>query len=211
MASPRALLLDLDRTLVDVQTFTDYEAAVADVEQAMGRIELVGVPDTEWRSATKTAMAMLVALAPDPERWQTASDLIERHERAAVAQATAMPGLRSFLEATANRTRAIVTLMGPGAMDLVCERFDIDVSVRVGREADMVPKPAPDQVLRACDRLGVDASSAVMIGDSTWDETAALAAGASFIGLTNGRRSEFGSSTTLAADLNEALRHLESA
>jgi HAD superfamily hydrolase (TIGR01509 family) len=205
-----ALLLDLDRTLVDVQTFTDYEAAVADVEREMGSIDLVGVPETEWRSATKTAMAILVALAPDPDRWQQASDLIEYHEREAVAQATAMPGLRPFLESTAARTRAIVTLMGPGAMNLVCERFDIDVPVRIGREADMVPKPAPDQVLRACSRLGVEPSSSVMIGDSTWDETAALAAGASFIGLTNGRASEFGSGTPLAENLAEVLGHLAS-
>ena len=75
----------------------------------------------------------------------------------------------------------------------------------------MVPKPAPDQVVRACARLGVEPSSSVMVGDSTWDEAAALAAGASFIGLTNGRASEFGSGTPLAEDLNEVLGHLASA
>ncbi len=204
----KALLLDLDRTLVDVQTFTDYEAAVADVERELGSIDLVGVPETEWRSATRTAMGMLVALAGDPDRWQTASDLIERHERRAVAEAQPMPGLTAFLDATADMTRAIVTLMGPGAMDLVCERFEIDVPVRVGRAADMVPKPAPDQVVRACGRLGVDPPNAVMIGDSTWDGAAADAAGAEFIGLTNGRASEFPEGTTLASNLEAALAYL---
>jgi phosphoglycolate phosphatase-like HAD superfamily hydrolase len=200
-----ALVLDLDRTLVDVQTFTDYSAAVADVEREMGAIELVDVPDTEWRSATRTAMAMLVALAGDPDRWQQASDLIERHELAAVDQAVAMPGLDGFLAATAGVPRAIATLMGPTAMDAVCERFAIGVPLRVGRESDMVPKPAPDQVLRACQLLAVDPADAKMLGDSTWDREAALAAGAGFVGLTNGRPSEFPPGTVLAEDLNAAV------
>ena len=53
----KALLLDLDRTLVDVQTFTDYESAVDDVQRALGPVDLIGVPETEWRSATRTALA----------------------------------------------------------------------------------------------------------------------------------------------------------
>ena len=152
----KALLLDLDRTLVDVQTFTDYESAVDDVQRALGPVDLIGVPETEWRSATRTAMAMLVALSGDADRWQLASDLIERHERHAVTGATAMPGLDAFLNATQHRARSIVTLMGPGAMDMVCERFRIDVATRVGRSADLAPKPAPDQVARACLLLGID-------------------------------------------------------
>jgi phosphoglycolate phosphatase len=201
----KALLLDLDRTLVDVQTYTDYETAVADVSGALGAIELVGVPETEWRSATRTAMATLVALAGDPDRWQRASDLIERCERDAVPQSVAMPGLVPFLQGIQDIPRAIVTLMGPGAMDAVCATFNIDVAVRVGRSADLVPKPAPDQVLRACRLLGVAPAEALMLGDSTWDGAAAAAAGAAFIGITNGRPSEFPPGTRVVSDLGEAL------
>jgi phosphoglycolate phosphatase-like HAD superfamily hydrolase len=206
--SPRPLLLDLDRTLVDVQSYTDYPAAVADVERVMGSIELGDLPDTEWASDTKKAMAILVALAPDPARWQQASDLIEVHERVVVSAAQAMPGLDDFLSATANRPRVIVTLMGPGAMDSVCDRFGIDVALRIGRTAGLVPKPAPDQVIAACDLLGMAPAKVVMIGDSTWDREAALAAGADFIGLTNGKPSEFPEGTPLATSLLDALRLL---
>jgi HAD superfamily hydrolase (TIGR01549 family) len=206
--SARPLLLDLDRTLVDVQSFTDYPAAVADVEGEMGTIELGELPETEWASATKRAMAILVALAPDPNRWQQASDLIEVHERAAVSQAEAMPGLGEFLTATASRPRVIVTLMGPGAMDLVCDRFGIDVPLRIGRTAGLVPKPAPDQVVAACELLGVAPAAVAMLGDSTWDREAALAAGADFIGLTNGKASEFPEGTPLATSLVDGLRLL---
>ena len=205
-----ALLLDLDRTLVDVQTFTDYESAVDDVQRALGPVDLIGVPETEWRSATRTAMAMLVALSGDADRWQLASDLIERHERHAVTGATAMPGLDAFLNATQHRARSIVTLMGPGAMDMVCERFRIDVATRVGRSADLAPKPAPDQVARACLLLGIDPGDAVMLGDSTWDAGAAAAAGAGFIGITNGRPSEFGQGTMVVEDLTGALTLIRS-
>lgn len=202
----KALILDLDRTLVDVQTYTDYETAVADVVREMGVVDLVGVPNTEWRSATRTAMAILVALAGDPERWQQASDLIERHEIAAVDSAIPMAGLGDFLEATSTSPRCIATLMGPAAMDAACERFDIDVALRVGRGADMAPKPAADQVIRACELLGVAPAASVMIGDSTWDLGAASAAGAAFVGITNGRKSEFPPGTVIADDLAGALR-----
>ena len=200
-----ALILDLDRTLVDVQTYTDYETAVQDVKRVMGDIDLNYVPATEWRSATLEAMAILVALSGEGDEWQRASDIIERHERKAVPQSRAMPGLRRFLERTQDRARCIATLMGPAAMDAVCDYYGIDVELRVGRRADLAPKPAPDQLIVACSLMGVDPADAVMIGDSTWDQVAAEAAGVRFIGLTNRRRSEFPESTNLAQDLDAAL------
>jgi phosphoglycolate phosphatase len=200
----RSLLLDLDRTLVDVQSFTDYATAVADVTRALGSIDLGELPETAWAAPTRHAMAILSALADDHDRWRRADAIITAHERAAVAAAEAMPGLAEFLDVTADRPRVIVTLMGREAMDQVCERFGIDIPRRVARRAGLVPKPAPDQVVAACRLLGVPPSAAVMLGDSTWDRQAALAAGAAFIGLTNGRPSEFPPGTRLASNLEEA-------
>jgi phosphoglycolate phosphatase/AHBA synthesis associated protein len=45
------------------------------------------------------------------------------------------------------------------------------------------PKPAPDMVLRACERLAVAPPAAIMIGDSRFDREAAAAAGVRFVGL----------------------------
>ena len=52
---------------------------------------------------------------------------------------------------------------------------------------DQVPssKPAPDGVLLACKRLGVEPAEALMIGDSRFDEGAAKAAGAGFRWFTS--------------------------
>jgi phosphoglycolate phosphatase-like HAD superfamily hydrolase len=116
-----------------------------------------------------------------------------------------MPGLDAFLAATAPMPRAIVTLMGEQAMDAVCERFRIDIATRVGRRVELAPKPAPDQPTAACAELGVDPAAAAMLGDSLWDQVAAEAAGVGFIGLTNGRPSEFRVGTTLATDLGAAV------
>ncbi len=40
------LLIDLDRTLVDIQTFTDYEAAIANLEERFGDLPGADVPQT---------------------------------------------------------------------------------------------------------------------------------------------------------------------
>ena len=42
-----ALLLDLDRTLVDLQSFTNYAAALADVQELVGEWSDVDVPMTD--------------------------------------------------------------------------------------------------------------------------------------------------------------------
>ena len=71
-----ALLLDLDRTLVDVQTYTDYEEACRHLEQELGAVELIDVPESGWRSATHQAMSTLSSLAPDPPAWARADEII---------------------------------------------------------------------------------------------------------------------------------------
>ena len=71
-----ALLLDLDRTLVDVQTYTDYETACKRLDEELGSVQLIDVPSSGWRSATHRAMATLSSLAPDPELWARADAII---------------------------------------------------------------------------------------------------------------------------------------
>jgi len=44
-------------------------------------------------------------------------------------------------------------------------------------------KPAPDMVFRACERLQIDPSSAIVVGDSRYDKEAAAAAEVRFVGL----------------------------
>ena len=78
-----ALLLDLDRTLVDLQSFTNYAAALADVQELVGEWSDVDVPTTDWDRATTSCMSVLHAFFGDA-RWSRISETIARHERAAI-------------------------------------------------------------------------------------------------------------------------------
>lgn len=194
----KAVLFDLDRTLVDVQSYTDYAAALADVEAIIGSWQDHPTPPTGWDGPTRRCMGVLVSLSGDP-RWQRISDVIERHELAAISRSVAMPGLDRV--ASLEIPMAVVTLLPPGAARRTLDHHGIDITTLVGRRSNLAPKPAADQLLAACAELGVEAAGAVMVGDSTWDQVAAQAAGCDFIGLTNGALSEFPPGTKLADGL----------
>lgn len=196
----KAVLFDLDRTLVDVQSYTDYTAALADVEALIGSWQDRPTPSTGWDGPTRRCMSVLVSLSGDP-RWQRVSDVIERHELAAISQSVAMPGLEKV--ASLDLPVAVVTLLPPGAARLTLDHHAVDIATLVGRRSDLAPKPAADQLLAACAELGVEPTEAVMVGDSTWDQVAAHVAGCDFIGLTNGALSEFPNGTTVVDGLTD--------
>ena len=203
---PPALLLDLDKTLVNVEDHTDYCAAVEAVRAHLGELaDPPDVPATSWGRCAVQAMSVLVALAGQ-DHWGHVSSIIEGFEAAGAERAEPMPGLRAFLEATADRPRAIVTLCGPRSAHRVCERFGVPIEAVITRAPEMPIKPAPHQVQAALEALGVAASDAVMIGDSSWDEGAAHAAGVRFVGIDNGRPTrQFGEGTPVVATLLDAL------
>lgn len=207
MSAIRGLVFDLDRTLVDVQSFTDYGAALAHVRRLVAAWPEVSTPATGWDAATRSCMDVLVALAGGP-RWQLVSDAIERREQAAVPRSVPMPGLRAILDATAHLPRAVATLLPAGAARAVLDRHGIAVDTLVTRRSDLAPKPAPDACLEAVAALGCgDApGSVLMVGDSTWDLACAQAAGAAFVGLRNGGRSEFPPGVDTVEDLAELAR-----
>jgi len=183
-AMTRALLFDLDRTLVDIQSFTDYGSARRAAEAIIGAQSAVAVPATDWSADTQAAMGLLVACSGNA-LWQQVSDAIERYEQAAIASSAPMLGLDEAWAACEGLPRAVVTLVPETVARAALQWHGIDTNnlIVIGRRADQRPKPAPDGLLAACEALGVDPREAVMIGDSSWDLGAAEAAGTDFIGV----------------------------
>jgi phosphoglycolate phosphatase len=197
----RALLLDLDRTLVDIETHVDYCAALADLQQRFTLPEGRATPETTgWGRCTIDVIRFLVALADTPE-YPAASDLVAQYELSGAAHAKAMPGLAAFLQAIEALPRAVVTLCGPEATALVLAEHGIAADAVVPRRPDLRPKPYPDQAEAALAALGVEPDEAVVIGDSAWDLEMARAAGVPFIGVTNGRETEEFAGVPTAVDL----------
>lgn len=202
----QAVLFDLDRTLIDLQTYTDYGAAWEDTESMIGSWDDLPTPETDWDAPTQRCMSILVALSGDP-RWSEVSEAIAVHEMAAVAASHAMPRLKEALELGQGIPRAVVTLVAEAPARAVLARHGVDIPVLVPRRPDLRPKPAADQLLEACRLLGVAPLGTVMIGDSTWDAGAAANAGCGFVGVaaTEDGATRFGRGVTTGSDLVAAL------
>ncbi|MFN8169310.1 MAG: HAD family hydrolase [Candidatus Nanopelagicales bacterium] len=178
----QVVLLDLDRTLVDLQSSTDYDAAWAEVSALVDPTLRGEGPQTGWSSATRACMATIASL-PDGELWHRASRCIARYELEAVPLSTPMPGVHEFLAALGDRPRAVVTLLPEDVARAVLEHHGIGIDVVVGRDPLVRPKPSGDGLRVAAERLAATARGAVMVGDSTWDALAAADAGCSFVGV----------------------------
>ena len=80
MPSRPPVLLDLDRTLVDLQTFTDYDAAWTEVRALVDPVLAEGGPATTWTSATRACMGVIASLR-DEALWHQVSAVIASYER----------------------------------------------------------------------------------------------------------------------------------
>lgn len=177
-----AFIFDLDRTLVDLQSYTDYTAALRDLTALVGPASGASVPDADWDVPTLSTMAILVSLAGDP-RWHGASAAVAVHEHAAIGQSVAMPGLDALEDLLDGAPRAVVTLLPEGVARAALAHHGVDIDVIVGRDPQIPAKPSGAGLIVAAERLGVPIESTIMIGDSSWDYAAAVDAGAAFIGV----------------------------
>lgn len=90
---------------------------------------------------------------------------------------------------------AIVTAARTTKSNEFIERHKLDTHFEVvsGMQDGVQPKPAPDVVIRALERLGCKPENAIMVGDTTADIAAAHAAGVRCVSITHGfgTREEF--------------------
>lgn len=154
---PRAILFDMDGTLTE--PLLDFPKIKA--EMGIG---------------TKPILEAL-ALMPDEQR-RLAEAVLVRHEDQAAACSRLNPGCSELLEKLSARgiLPALITRNSRVSVRTVLERHALAIGVLVTRE-DAPPKPDPRPLLLACQRLGVRAADAWMVGDGEYDVEAGIAAG----------------------------------
>jgi phosphoglycolate phosphatase len=186
LRSPKAILFDLDGTLVD--SAPDITAAVNELLATRG---LPPLSLSDIKSMIGDGVRKLIerAFAASGTPF-SATELDQAHEtmkpiylRHVTDLATLMPGVRETLAHfhMAGIAMGVVTNKPQLAARQVLLHFGLTefFGVIVGGDAVSHQKPAPDGLLMALDRLHAKPGDALMVGDSIADAGAARAAGMS--------------------------------
>jgi HAD superfamily hydrolase (TIGR01509 family) len=190
--TPRAILLDIDGTLVDTNEahVSAWRLAFAEFNYRVGHdriAEEIGkggdhlVPDVLGRDVEH--------LHGDALRAGHKKAFRARIERDG---ASFFPGVASFLDALRARglRTAIATSASRDELVLLEKHLGRTFASMVDKVATgddaATSKPAPHIVEVACTMLGEDPLACAMLGDSVHDSAAARAAGVAFLGVTSG-------------------------
>ena len=187
----QTILFDLDGTLLD--TLEDLADAVNHILERH-RCPLRTLD--EVRAFVGNGLGMLMRRALPAQYSQTVSDLLAEELRtyytAHCREKTApYAGIRELLEAlrASGVKVAVVSNKADEAVGELCGfYFPGLVDAAVGETPGRRPKPAPDAVELALERLGTDKTGAVYVGDSQVDLDTARASGLPCIAVTWGFR-----------------------
>lgn len=188
---PRAVLLDLDGTLVD--TTAAWHRAYAEVAAAHGRT----LPAGWWARAAGRGMAESTVVlgvdpAAEPDRARALADELSRHGAAALAARPATwrwrPGARELMVALSARRlpHAVVTAVAGAVAEPLLAAMRVAPDAVVTGDAVARGKPAPDPYLRAAELLGVAPDDCLVVEDSPTGVAAAEAAGMVVLAVPHG-------------------------
>lgn len=198
---PDAVIFDLDGTLVDTVE-TRIQAWREALEQAglpatRAQIApLIGIDGRRLAREVAAAAGMPIDDARAEALDRTGGEIFERRN----GSPRPLPGVHAFVAALDDRgvrwaiaTSSRRAQVARSVAALGLRRVPLIVDGSHVRPA----KPAPDLLLLAARRLGVDPRRCWYVGDSTWDVQAAVAADMLAVGITAG-------SAVSAADLQVA-------
>jgi phosphoglycolate phosphatase len=176
---PRALVFDLDGTLVDSRA--DIAASTNAMLRALGRAELplssILTMIGDGSRALVTRALTATGEPPTAEAVDAAyADFARRYEAEPAARTTLLPGAREVLDC--GLPCAVVTNKPRAITLLVLEALGIDKRLKAVWGGDDGPlKPDPTGVKRVLEAMRVAAHDAWVIGDGPQDVLAGRAAG----------------------------------
>lgn len=187
-----AIVFDLDGTLID--TLEDLKDSV---NFALNKF---GFPERnldEIRSFVGNGVKRLVYLSvPDGTDEETSAKCLEifkehykGNSRNKTAPYEGIPEMLEKVQAAGFKTAVVTNKIQDAAIEIIRCFFGDKIDVIIGQVDGVAQKPEPDGVWLALEKLGVDRSKAVYIGDSEVDCMTAHNAGLPCIGVTWGFRS----------------------
>lgn len=190
---PRAVLFDLDGTLVD---------SAPDIAEALNEtLESYGHPPLAPEAVTKMigrGVHMLVerayaalGLEIDPAtRSRVADRYVKIYEGRATRSTVLMAGVSDLLRDLGEKgvRIGVVTNKPDAATRNLLEHFRLLdlMAVVVGGDAGPALKPEPGLLIHACEALGIAPADAVFVGDSENDVAAARGAGMPIVAVAGG-------------------------
>ena len=190
LPAPRAIVLDLDGTLVDtVDTRIDaWSTVFEEVGIPVSREQLepmIGMDGRQLAADVAAAAGRRLADGEAEAIDRRSGELFDGRNR----EPRPLPGARELLGALDERglTWAIATSSRREQVSASVRALRLEHAPRIvdGSHVEHA-KPAPDLLLLAARQLGVAPEEAWYVGDSTWDMRAAVAAGMAAIGVTAG-------------------------
>lgn len=192
-AWPKAVLFDLDGTLVD--SVPDIHEALNEMMAMEGRslftVEDVGrmIGGGVPKLVDRAYDALGVALAPD-DRERLVALYLSLYEPRATRLTRLNAGAEEILSHLTDRGLKVgVVTNKPGAATVeILRHFTLEdrLHVVVGGDSGPPVKPAPGLLLMAAERLGLDPADIVFVGDSDNDVDAAKAAGMTVVVVRGG-------------------------
>ncbi|TXI78974.1 MAG: phosphoglycolate phosphatase [Cupriavidus sp.] len=201
----KCVLFDLDGTLVD--TAPDLGAAANAVRIQLGMAPL---PLPAYRpvasAGARGLLKVALGITPDHPDFPARRDDFLEYYRANLSKLSVLfDGMAELLAAFERNgiLWGVVTNKPARLTNPLLEELNLASRAACAVSGDEVPKakPAPDSILLACKRIGLDVADCVYVGDDKRDIDAAKAAGMRSIAADWGYLGDNGSIESWSADL----------
>lgn len=195
---PRAILMDLDGTLIDSAADIALSLNRALDDLGLPRVSELQVRDWVGRGAGRLVEVVLQHVVPhhadNPYRHEVEARLLERfmarYQDSVCEASTVYPGVRDFIDAAqaAGIRLACVTNKPYKPAVALLRALDLldDFELLIGGDTLAHKKPHPEPLLHCLRHFEVTASQALMVGDSRNDVDAARAAGIKVVAVPYG-------------------------